>query len=167
MDKHARAQERIAAGDWQVNAEAGQVYGRKGKPIGSRTWGGYTFLTLGPAPGERTNQNVYAHRVIWEHVHGRIPDGLQINHINGDKADNRLANLELVTGSENQRHAFRTGLKTQPGGEKHHRARLTAAQVQAIRARYQAGERQAALAAEYGVCRAHIGSIVRGERWAS
>lgn len=42
-----------------------------------------------------------AHKVIWETFNGKIPDGMQINHINEDKRDNRLENLELVTPSEN------------------------------------------------------------------
>ena len=45
----------------------------------------------------------YAHRVIWELVFGEDPD--QIDHINGDKTDNRLCNLRSVTNAENQKNA--------------------------------------------------------------
>ena len=42
------------------------------------------------------------HRVIWESVFGPIPKGMQVDHINGDKKDNRLNNLRLVTPQQNQ-----------------------------------------------------------------
>ena len=45
-----------------------------------------------------------AHRIIWKMVHGTDPKG-QIDHINGNRADNRIANLRDVTGHENQRNA--------------------------------------------------------------
>lgn len=44
--------------------------------------------------------NVRSHRVIWKMVHGVDPE--QIDHINGDRLDNRLVNLRNVTGQENQ-----------------------------------------------------------------
>ena len=37
---------------------------------------------------------------------------LVINHIDGNKSNNNLKNLELITSSENQRHAYRIGCKT-------------------------------------------------------
>lgn len=50
--------------------------------------------------------NRYVHRIIWETFKGNIPDGYEINHINHDKSDNSLSNLELVTHSENLHKAF-------------------------------------------------------------
>ena len=42
-----------------------------------------------------------AHRLAWLHVHGQWPDGM-VDHINGDCHDNRIANLRVVTASQNQ-----------------------------------------------------------------
>jgi hypothetical protein len=45
-----------------------------------------------------------AHRVIWAMTTGAWPED-QIDHINGDPADNRIENLRAVTQSENLRNA--------------------------------------------------------------
>jgi hypothetical protein len=45
-----------------------------------------------------------AHRVVWIAAHGLIPDGLQVNHRNRRRWDNRIDNLELVAATGNQRH---------------------------------------------------------------
>lgn len=44
-----------------------------------------------------------AHRVIWALHYGEWPKG-EIDHINGDRADNRIVNLRVVTASENRRN---------------------------------------------------------------
>lgn len=92
-----------------IDAENGLVYGPRGRPIRHRNRQGYVQA--------RYLNRYYAvvHRMIWEHVHGPIPDGMQINHINGNKSDNRIQNLELVTQSENALHAYRTGLQRADG----------------------------------------------------
>lgn len=52
-----------------------------------------------------------AHRVVWSILVGEIPSGLDLNHKDGNKKNNDPANLEVVTRSENLKHAVNTGLK--------------------------------------------------------
>jgi len=46
-------------------------------------------------------KNFQVHRLVYEAFCGEIPDGMQVNHINEDKSDNRLCNLNLMTPKEN------------------------------------------------------------------
>ena len=52
-------------------------------------------------------ENVLAHRIAWAHYHGR--DSLMVmDHINGDRADNRIANLREVTFRGNRLNTVQT-----------------------------------------------------------
>ena len=53
-----------------------------------------------------------AARLIWLIVHGRDPWPLQIDHINGDKSDDRLVNLRLATNAQNQANKKATRANT-------------------------------------------------------
>jgi hypothetical protein len=86
-----------------------------------------------------------------------------VNHKNGDCADNRAENLEWVTQSENQLHAYDTSL--QASGSKHGRAKLTEEQVREIIERHAAGDSQTSLAREYPDNQSMISKIVRGDFW--
>jgi hypothetical protein len=59
--------------------------------------------------GKITGRRVYAHRVAFAIHHGRWPAGL-IDHINGDRTDNRADNLREVDLSENAKNR-RAGLR--------------------------------------------------------
>lgn len=65
---------------------------------------GYLALTLQMPDG--TIHSIMAHRIIWEWANGPIPEGMQINHKDLNKQNNRIDNLELATNLENMRHSF-------------------------------------------------------------
>ena len=49
----------------------------------------------------RTPANIRMHRYAWELKHGPIPAGMDIDHINRNRLDNRDENLRLATRSQN------------------------------------------------------------------
>jgi hypothetical protein len=73
---------------------------------------GYPVVSMG------AKSKVYGvHQLVAWAFHGMPGDGEVIDHINGDKHDNRPENLEYVTPSENTKRQYRTGLLTNRAGE--------------------------------------------------
>lgn len=44
------------------------------------------------------------HRIVWEMFNGEIPKGMQIDHINQNRSDNRIENLRIVTNQQNSKN---------------------------------------------------------------
>jgi hypothetical protein len=81
---------------------------------------------------EDTVRRCVVHRLVMLAFAGPEPAGHQVNHINGNKQDNRLENLAWVTPAENTRHAFARGLRFTRRGYKV-KYRVTPTQVVEIR----------------------------------
>jgi hypothetical protein len=87
-------------------------------------------------------------------------NGREIDHINGDRSDNRLANLRYCTRSENRRYSDAAGRLA--WGEKIAQAKLERQQVLRIR-----GDARSVseVAAEFGVSVRQVRRIKRGDNW--
>lgn len=140
-----------------VEPRTGVIYGVKGAPVGAVCADGY--VRLGGRGG--TSTHLYAHRVIWETVNGPIPDGYEIDHLNGNKAKNRISNLDAVTRSQNVLRALALGLA--PRGEQKAAAKLTDEKVREIRA--SVGVTTAQLARDFGVDKSTIKAVREGTTW--
>lgn len=91
----------------------GKLYNRKTKKY--RKWStnnsGYLFVAIAEN-GKLIN--VLQHRLLAESFIPNPENKKEVNHINGNKHDNCLSNLEWCTHSENIKHAYDTGLKKKP-----------------------------------------------------
>lgn len=105
------------------------------------------------------------HRLVCLAFIGPRPPGLDINHKNGIKTDNRLENLEYCTKSENGKHSYRLRLQCKEG-EKHHLHKLTEVQVREIyRLAHMGNMVLKEIAATYGVTYSAIASIKSRRTW--
>ena len=90
----------------------------------------------------------------------------QVNHIDCDKTNNSINNLEWVTFDENTAHAMLNHLK--PYGEKHKSSKLTQKEVNWIRNNYIHNDLfygEEAMSERFGVSRITIYRIIKGESW--
>ena len=87
-----------------------------------------------------------------------------VNHIDGNKKNNKVSNLEWVDRTEQMIHAYKLGLKTSRVGTQNSNAKLTDDQVREIRKNYVPYSKEygtVALAKKYGVTNRVIGLIAR------
>jgi len=128
----------------------------------------YAYLTLYRS-GQQITRTV--HSLVASTFLGQRVAGAEVNHQDGNKQNNTLANLEYVSRSENERHANRIGLKhsTPPVhiGERHHNAKITSADAVKIRSWYRAGGwSQRRLARHFHVSQQCIWNLLSGKTWA-
>lgn len=115
----------------------------------------------------------YVHRLVVSNFIGEIPTKHTVNHKNGERNDNRLENLEIMTYSENARHSFDVlkRKKTDVKGEKHPRASVTELQVSKIKKRLEILKQEKAigfiniLCKEFNIKKSTMGGIVSGKNW--
>jgi len=120
---------------------------------------GYKFVGLHNAEG-----------VSYFHVHRLVaaafiqnPNQLpEVNHKNGNKADNSVCNLEWVTRSQNAKHALDNGLNPQKGLTSSS-AKLNANQVRQIR---EAHGRYKDIGAKFGVCAQTVCNVKKRKAYA-
>jgi|SRR5262245_13657245 len=114
---------------------------------------------------------VLAHRMAWELTHGPIPDGLSVCHTCDVRLCCNPRHLFLGTTADNLADMRAKGRGTPPPpspalkGEQHGRARLTEAEVTAIRNDYGPGTSIRVLAERYGVSPQNIHRIVTRKMW--
>lgn len=108
---------------------------------------------------------VSAHRFAWELANGEVPDGLCVLHRCDTPACVNIDHLFLGTHHDNALDKVAKGRAWRPRGEKNVKAKLTAANVEAIRSLHAGGYSRRDLSFMYQVTHAQIGAIVNQKSW--
>jgi hypothetical protein len=88
----------------------------------------------------------------------------EINHIDGDKTNNKVENLEWVSPSENIQHKIHQ-LGKEHRGSKNGMAKLTLEQCKKIKLLYQSGYSQNKLGEMFGISQGKISNVVNGKSY--
>lgn len=83
--------------------------GRILKAYRSRGWGGYIVASLRMGQKHRQSKKIFTHKLIALTFIGPLPEGKEVNHIDSNRTNNRVTNLEYLTHQENMRHAMDNG----------------------------------------------------------
>jgi len=146
-------------GRYSVNEEGDVFSHRRGirlKPgITSR---GYYHVDL-------AGKGKLVHRLVAEAFLPDFLDKPQVNHIDGNKLNNHISNLEMATSSENLLHAYKTGLKVEVKGENNVSAKLSNADVIDIKRLLLTKEMGISIAKKFGISTTVISFIKTGKLW--
>ena len=150
-------------------SENGEVYsvrrqGTDGRTLSKRfNSNGYVCVDLLRG---KSKKRALVHRLVGEAFIPR-PEGMNyINHIDGNKTNNHVSNLEWCTRSGNMKHAFSTGLSKVPclSNEHHPNHKLTNNEVIMIRRLYNDGKTGPELSRQFGVSKEQIYNIISGKQ---
>jgi hypothetical protein len=138
-----------------------------GRMLKPSLWRGYYCTRLSIDGSGKTQ---FIHCLVAEAFIGRRPSGLEINHKDGNKQNNKTENLEYVTAGDNVRHAFAHGLFGPRNGEFNANAKLYEDAVIDIRTSYASRtilleEFLDRYAAKYTVPKSTILSVVYNRCW--
>lgn len=148
-------------------SELGEIRHSLSKNIRKARLNKYGYLQLNFSRGDGTGKSdtILVHRLIAKTFIPNPENLPEVNHIDGNKQNNRVDNLEWCSISYNGKHAFRLGLQQPKKGENHCKAKLTNEQAAKIRQLHTEGLSQQKIADLFNVSQTTIGKIVRGVRY--
>lgn len=126
---------------------------RKGEQAGSVTSSYSTFDSIG------------AHRIVYALHHGCTPRHMLVNHKDGNKTNNQIDNLELVTPQGNAKHAFETGLRPTVASEDMPSAKVKEVDILAMYDLFLQYKTNEEVAKVFGLHERYISLVRHSRRW--
>ena len=109
------------------------------------------------------SNDITVHRAVATTFISNKNNKKQVNHIDGDKSNNRVDNLEWCSASENIKHAYSTGLKISKGqsmpGEKNPNCKHSDKEIEEIRRKRRNGVKIKDIVKEYNISGSYVSLI--------
>jgi hypothetical protein len=151
---------RIRRDTGSINTFAGKIFKQPVTPCG------YISVSLSNK-GKR--ETWLLHRLVMNNFIGKCPKDKEVNHIDGNKLNNHVSNLEYITKSQNHKHAFSIGIKKAIRGSIHVNTTLNEDQVLWIRKNYKkynrGGFNLKNIADKFNIDFRTVGNIIKRVRW--
>lgn len=152
----------------------GTVYNMKtARLIGATGTGRYPKISMYDSikkvwsSGRKCIRNMLIHRLVWLSYRGPIPAGFEINHIDGNKQNPSLINLELITHTKNMEHAVVNNLLTIRRGDAQKYAVFKDEDVPRLRLAVSSGEESVlSIARRYDCHRVTVYYMLKGKSYA-
>lgn len=138
-------------GDTHEISDSGILRNIKNKKVLRQNINKQGYLITVISRGRKRKIAIRIHRAVAENFLDLIDGKNIINHIDGNKTNNRVENLEWCTCKENSRHAVDTGLLVNKKGTEVYNSSLSNDDVRKIRILIKNGEKQADIAKKYNV----------------
>lgn len=150
---------------YQINPRSGNyfTFNYKGKILKQMNMSGYLVVSLSK---DNIKNKYKIHRLVALSFLSNPENKREVNHIDGDKFNNNLSNLEWATSRENQIHAYETGL--QLTGAFHGRSKLSEEDAIWILKNHIKGDLKfgaSALARKFGIDKSSLCDLVNRKTW--
>lgn len=112
----------------------------------------------------RKSRVYLVHRLVAFAFLGSPQGNQQVNHVDGDPANNNLSNIEWVSPKENINHALDTGL-IKNYGERQHGSKIKVSDVSQVISMARDGTKQRDIAASFGIHQSQVSRVISGKAW--
>lgn len=182
-NNYAFCKEDILANDWECQGEIwieildfnlcykisnyGNLYSYRMNKLLTPKINKYGYLEVTLRNKEGKQQSKLIHHLVVKYFMNYITKklGLVINHKDGNKLNNKLENLEIVTRSRNSKHAYEIGLNKPRLGEKSNLSKLKYKEVQQIKNMLKSGYSSKEIAHKFNIHATTISKIKTGKTW--
>lgn len=152
--------------DYYTITKEGKIYSDNSGLMKTRNRKGTDYQIINLSEEDGSKKTFRMHRLVmmaFKPVDNM--EKLEVNHIDGDKKNNSLENLEWCTASENQQHAFRLGLQKPRKGNKSNFSKLKEEDINRIFELRKQGLTQQRIAEIIGCSRSNISYILNKKTW--